>query len=157
MALLGGAVVGACSNARISVAAWEKRGSWEETLTDWTLAGHDPTGKILFGADISVNPDHRGLGIGRALYSARYEYVIANNLYKYCTGCRLPDFRGWFGNGDPSTGDFLTYVGLVQTNELSDRTLTPLLRMGCTPVGVHANYMDDAESANGAALLEWTP
>lgn len=157
VALFEGQVVGSCSNARISVEVWEKHGTWAETLGDCALSGHDPGGLILHGADISVNPSFRNMGVGRSLYSTRFNYVKDKNLYKYATGCRVPDFRNWFGAGKPSESDFSRYVGLVRDSVLTDRTLSPLLRMGCTPIGVHANYMEDSESANGAVLLEWNP
>ena len=38
-----------------------------------------------------------------------------------------------------------------------DRVLTPLLRYNLTFIETHESYMEDEESGNAAALLEWTP
>jgi hypothetical protein len=46
---------------------------------------------------------------------------------------------------------------MVVTRELTDRTLTPLLSYGLTFLGVIENYMEDVESGDAAALLEWLP
>ncbi len=49
------------------------------------------------------------------------------------------------------------YARVVVEGKATDRTLTPLLRYGLGFVEVIENYMDDEESGNAAALLEWRP
>jgi hypothetical protein len=53
--------------------------------------------------------------------------------------------------------DVRDYAQQVVAGERVDRTLTPLLRYGMTFLDVLFDYMEDLESANAAALLEWKP
>ena len=47
------------------------------------------------------------------------------------------------------------YAFQVQAGDLTDRTLTPLLRYGLNLKGVIEDYMEDEESLNCAALLSY--
>lgn len=151
VALSGDKVIGSASNNLISEMLWEAHASWEETNGGWEFDSFDPSGTTLYGADISVHPAHRGQGVGRALYTARFELVRKRNLTRFGTACRLPDFSS------SSYSGLKDYANSVAEGTTVDRTLTPLLRYGLRLITVLQDYMDDPESGNGAALLEWTP
>ena len=148
VALLEDQVVASCSNTLISEANWLAHRSWEETVGGYFLENFDPNGTTLYGLDISVHPDFRRRGVARALYQARFR-LVQERFVRYGTACRLPDFvHNHFPAPEP-------YARAVARGEVSDRTLTPLLKMGLTMTDVLTNYMDDPESGNAAALLEW--
>ncbi|MBI1333712.1 MAG: GNAT family N-acetyltransferase [Armatimonadetes bacterium] len=150
VALADGQFAGSCSNTRISRAHYEKHLSWDETVGGFSFETFDPCGEVIYGADISVHPSFRRVGIGRAFYDARK--ALAESLgVLYATACRLPDFQS-SGVGTPAE-----YCQLVADGRLTDRTLTPLLRYDLILTDVLQNYMDDPESGNAAALLEWRP
>jgi hypothetical protein len=86
------------------------------------------------------------------LYQARKELVVREGLKGYVTGCRIPDY-----GAVSSQFSATEFVERVKIGHCTDRTLSPLLKMGMTLMGVQPDYMDDAESANFAALLEWRP
>ena len=46
-----------------------------ELIDDGWYGRHDPKGAWYYGADVSVDPDWRGLGLGRRLYDARKALV----------------------------------------------------------------------------------
>jgi GNAT superfamily N-acetyltransferase len=144
-------VIGSASNCQITLATWNSHISWDETVGGFSFEGHDPNGEMLFGADISVHPEARGRGVGRALYVARFELVRQQGLSLFGTACRMPDFAS-AGFGTPQE-----FAESVVRGERSDRTLTPLLRVGLSFTGVIENHMDDVESGHAAAILEWRP
>jgi len=146
-----GEIVASCSNTCISEDHWMAHDSWDATVGGPLLDTFNPNGTTLYGLDITVHPEYRRRGIGREFYKTRFQYVEQMGLRRYGTGCRLPDFQG---SGIP---DVDLYAAKVIAGELTDRTLTPLLRYGLSCLGVIENYMDDAESGNAAALLEWIP
>lgn len=134
-----------------------RHGNWDESVGGPFLTAHDPTGTTLYGVDISVHPEARRQGIGRRLYHARYMLTRQLGLKRYATACRLPDFRAWRTEQTDLVDDLDRYIVLVERDEVRDRTLTPLLRMGLDPVAGLVDYMEDEESLNCAALLEWLP
>lgn len=150
VAVQDGRVVASASAAIIDEDTWQAHLGWEETLGGFEFNHHDPGGTTLYGADISVHPDHRGKGVGRALYKRRFEIVREIGLARFGTACRMPDFRG-------SGRALHEYVLAVLSGAANDRTLTPLLRCGLNLLGVIEEYMPDDESGNAAALLEWRP
>lgn len=155
--LFDGHVVASSTSVLISEERYQAHLPWEETVGGHFLEGHDPAGTTLYGVDISVHPDHRGKGLARQVYEARFAYVRENRLARFATACRLPGLAGWLHGRRASKNLLEQYLGLVNSGELSDRTLTPLLKLSTTLVGGAMDYMDDEESCNCAALLEWSP
>lgn len=155
----GDEVVGSTTNALIDEDHFQAHLPWEKTIGGLYLTQHVPAGSTLYGVDISVHPDWRGQGVGRALYQARFEFVRHRGLLRYATGCRVPGFQEWVTERSLACPleALNEYLSLVQMNQLNDRTLSPLLKMGVTLVRGQLDYMDDEESLNCAALLEWQP
>jgi GNAT superfamily N-acetyltransferase len=151
VAIADGLVVGSASSLIISEARYQAHPDWATTVGGHFLTAHDPHGSTLYGVDISVHPSFRGRGVGRALYQARKDLVRQLSLVRFATACRLPGFA------DSGFAEVEPYVEAVVSGELVDRTLSPLLRYGMICIGVVHDYMDDEESGNAAAMLEWTP
>jgi len=153
--VVDGLVVGSCSNTLISEERWQAHEDWSGLVGGPFLDAFDAKGSTLYGLDISVHPEYRRLGLGRRFYEARFQFVRERGLTRYGTGCRLPDYRA-FADARPDV-DVHAYGALVHDGKATDRTLTPLLRYGLTFLEVVEDYMQDDESANAAALLEWRP
>lgn len=155
VAEFGGQIVGSASACRISEQNWQRHLPWEETLGGYYFDNYDAKGSTLYGADISVHPEHRGKGVGRALYEFRFRVVKELDLVRYGTACRIPDFQQW--SRDNAGGTTQEYCIEVVNRKVTDRTLSPLLKYGLAWTGIIENYMEDAESGNCAAILEWYP
>ncbi len=151
----GQQVVASASATRISEDNWQAHRAWDETAGGQLLETYDPEGSTLYGLDISVHPGYRTRGVGRALYRARFKMVKDLGLTRYGTACRLPGYRAYSqSHPGASVGD---YAQAVAEGKTRDRTLTPLLSYGLSYLGVIPDYMEDYESSNTAALLEWRP
>lgn len=142
-------VVASATNLVIIEDAWATHGDWESTVGGHFLRNHDPNGTTLYGVDISVNPHYRRNGIARMLYKARFALAASLGLVRYGTSCRMP---GYADSGQISPEN---YARAVERGELTDGTLTPLLKCGMTLITVIQDQMDDPESGNAGALLEW--
>lgn len=151
VAVSEGRVVGSATNMLMSEERWSHHEPWEAAVGGLDISRHDPQGTVLFGVDISVAPDWRRRGVGRALYEARFGLVRSLGLGLYGTVCRLPGF-GASGMEHPAD-----YALAVATEATEDRTMTPLLRLGMKYCGVVEGYMDDPESGDAGAVLEWRP
>lgn len=154
VAISHGRVIGSASAAIISEASWFAHADWERTLGGPFFTNYDPDGSTLYGADISVHPDHRGAGVARALYKSRFDLVRSRNLARFGTACRMPGCARWIAMRPGATVN--DYALEVAAGRVSDRTLTPLLRVGLRFVCTIDGYMQDQESCDAAALLEWT-
>ncbi len=124
--------------------------SFYEVIAGGTYANHDPRGAWYYGADISVHPDYRSLGIGRRLYRARQDLVRRLNRRGIVAGGALP--------GYPEHRDALSveeYVRRVADGRLRDPTLSFQLANGFEARGVIRGYMTDELSGDVASLIVW--
>jgi GNAT superfamily N-acetyltransferase len=147
-----GRIVASCTNLILDEANWQAHLDWENTVGGHFLRAHAPGGTTLYGVDLSVAPASRGQGIGRRLYKVRFDLVRTMGLARYGTAVRMPDYLAKAAGRTPHD-----YAHAVAEGSLTDRTLTPLLRMGTQWKGVIENHMDDEESGHAAAILEWQP
>ncbi|MFM9874591.1 MAG: GNAT family N-acetyltransferase [Fimbriimonadaceae bacterium] len=144
-------VVASCTNILISRDDWEAHLDWETATGGLSLPKHNPQGEVLYGVDVSVHPENRQKGLAKRLYKARFEIVKSLGLQQYGTVCRIPGFLQSQQN-DPAE-----YADAVVSGSIKDQTLTPLLKMNLTYKGVINNYLEDKESGDAGAILEWTP
>lgn len=66
--------------------------TYEEITGNAYLSTHDPKGDVLYGVDVFVDPQYRGLRLGRRLYEARKELCQSLNLSSIIAGGRIPNF-----------------------------------------------------------------
>ena len=147
-------VIGSASNLLLTEETWQRHATWDETVGGPFFANHTPYGSTLYGADISVHPERRAKGVGRALYNARFDLVRTRKLVRYGTACRIPDYLSFH---ERYRGTTKQYIAVVLERKTADRTLTPLLRFDLSYVATLENYMLDEESGNAGVLLEWLP
>ncbi|MEK3870781.1 MULTISPECIES: GNAT family N-acetyltransferase [Paenibacillus] len=124
--------------------------SWAEVTDNGYIRNHNPKGNALYVVDISVRPSYRKLGLGKWLMLSMYDLVVHKELERLLGGGRMP---GYHKQADEMTAE--QYLETVLKGELKDPVITFLLRCGRTPVTVVADYLEDEESRNYAALMEW--
>lgn len=111
---------------------------------------HTPQGDTLYGADVYVDPEVQGKGIGAVLYEARRELCKRLNLKRILAGGRL---AGYAENADRFRPE--QYIHAVETGEIKDKVLSFQLREGFIVRGLLRNYITDPQSKNFASLIEW--
>lgn len=121
--------------------------TYVEAIADGWLANHDPAGEWLYGVDVSVHPNYRGMRIGRRLYEARRQLVRALNLRGELAGALMP---GYAHHRELTVAQ---YVLNVWQGKLHDPTLTVQMRNGFSPRGILYEHISDARSFNAAALI----
>lgn len=124
--------------------------------TIWDVAGenqcanHDPDGDWYYGTDITVLPEYRGHGIGRALYDLRKDVVRRFDRLGIVAGGHLPGFADH--KHEMSATE---YCERVVAGEIHDPTLTFQLRNGFEVRGVIDDYLEDPAIDNKASLIVW--
>lgn len=151
VAEVDGEVVGHASSLIVSLGRDPYRSHTWLGLTDsGTFANHDPFGDTLYGADTSVHPDHRGQGIGKALYAARRELARRLNLRRIVVGGRLYDYHL---RADEMSAD--EYAKRVEAGELADSVMSFQLSEGFVYSHVMPDYVRDPQSLDHGTFMEW--
>lgn len=143
-------VVGLGSGFLVDFDLQQPEHAFHDIIGGGTYSNHDPDGQWYYGADISVHPDYRGLGIGRALYDARKDLVRRLGRKGIVAGGQLP--------GYPRYRDELgltEYVEKVVAGELTDPTLTFQLSNGFEVYGIIQGYIEDAYTDDRATFIVW--
>ncbi|MFP4166686.1 MAG: GNAT family N-acetyltransferase [Opitutales bacterium] len=151
VAQVDGLVVGAVSSLIVLSGRDPYRPHTYAGVTDGGyFHNHDPSGDTLYGADVYVDPDYQGRGIGAALYEARRRLCRELNLRRILAGGRLSRYHEYADSLSPEE-----YVDKVKEGEIWDNVLSFQLREGFVVRGVLRNYVTDPLSRNLASLVEW--
>ena len=147
-----GRIVGSASSLIVRWADYDERASWEEITADGSFRTHDPQrGDTLYGAEIMVDPQSRGLGVGSKLYEARQAIARLFNLPRMIAGGRIP---GYGEVADEMTPE--QYVAEVVAGRRKDQVLSFQLRNGFRVLGVIPSYLAEDKASKGyATLIEW--
>ena len=124
---------------------------WTKVADNGYLRNHHPKGDTLYGIEIMVHPDFRGMKLSRRLYDARKELCRERNLQRIIIGGRIP---GYGKHADDMTAR--EYVDLVREGALFDPVLTAQMANGFALQGLIPGYFPTDEASRGyATFLEW--
>ncbi len=145
-------VVGCASTLIINWDDYEFDHNWNEFTDNGYFTNHDPEhGKTMYAADVMVDPDMQGRGVGKAIYKARFQLCRDLNLLRIRAGARL---RGYSQYVDQM--DAVDYVIKVIHKDIGDPTLSFQLKRGFRVIAVCENYLrHDPASLGWAAVIEW--
>ena len=147
-----GVVVGAALTVIVDYGNLEKNHSYEDIVSDGSFNSHDPEGDYLYGIDLFVHPDYRGMRLGRRLYDARKALCEQLNFKGILIGGRIPGFADSDGELTPNA-----YIEKVKNKQIIDQVLTFQLANDFHPKRVLQNYIpEDSASKSYAVLLEWS-
>lgn len=111
---------------------------------------HDPHGDVLYGIDVFIKPEFRGLRLGRRLYDYRKEICENLNLKGIVFGGRMPNFHK-YKELTPKE-----YIEKVKRKEIHDPVLNFQISNDFHPVRVLKGYLEgDTASNEYAVLMEW--
>lgn len=149
--LVNGEVAGAALSLIVDYQQFGDVHTYQQITGNYTFDSHTKTGDTLYGIDVFVHPEYRGMRIGRRLYDARKELCEHLNLKSIMLGGRIPNYKKYATEMTP--GEYLTRV---RQRELYDPVLTFQLSNDFHPRRILDNYIhDDEESKGYAVLLEW--
>ncbi len=145
-----GMLAGSITSLIVDYDPMEPAHSWAETTDNGYIRTHKPDGNTLYIADICVRPRFRKLGLGKWLIQSLYHVTVEQGLDRLLGGGRMPGYHRHAHQMSAAE-----YLGAVVRGDLKDPVISFLLRCGRTPVGVAADYLEDEESCNYGALMEW--
>ena len=116
-----------------------------------TFCTHNPEGNILYGIEVFIHPDYRGLRLARRMYEYRKELCEKLNLKAIMFGGRIPNYYKYADTMRPKE-----YLDKVRSREIYDPVLTFQLSNDFHVRRVMKNYLpNDEESKHCATLLQW--
>ena len=146
-----GKIVACALSIIIDYKLFEEKHTYLDITGNDTFNTHKSDGEVLYGLDMMVHPDYRGLRLGRRLYDYRKDLCEELNLKGIVFGGRLPNFHKF---------DELTarqYIRKVKEKEIHDPVLNFQLANDFQVKRVVKNYIpEDRASESYAALLEWS-
>jgi predicted amidohydrolase len=146
-----GRVVGVALSIIVNYSDFSDDHSYKEITGNYTFSTHTPKGDILYGIEVFVHPEFRGLRLARRLYDARKELVERHNLKGIIFGGRIPNYAQHAAQMSPKE-----YIERVKMKEIYDPVLTFQLSNGFHVKKLLQNYMPgDEESKEHATLMEW--
>jgi predicted amidohydrolase/GNAT superfamily N-acetyltransferase len=146
-----GTVVGCALSIIIDYDRFGDDHTYRQITGNYTFSTHDPDGDMLYGIEVFIHADYRGLRLGRRLYDARKELCERLNLKGIVFGGRIPNYHLHSDKITPKE-----YIQKVKLKEIYDPVLTFQLSNDFHVKKVLRNYMpDDAQSHEFAILLQW--
>lgn len=146
-----GVIVGCALSLIIKYEIFGDEHTYQEITGSDTFTTHNPKGDVLYGIDIFIKPEYRGLRLGRRLYDARKELCEQLNLKAIVFGGRIPNYHKHSNELSPKE-----YIQKIRKKELYDPTLTFQLSNDFHVKKVLTNYLPgDKESEDFAVLLQW--
>ena len=125
--------------------------TYKQITGNFTFSTHDPNGDILYGIDIFIKPEFRGLRLGRRLYDYRKELCEQLNLKGIIFGGRIPGYFKYSSELTPRM-----YIDKVKRKEIHDQVLNFQISNDFYPSKILKNYLvGDKGSVDYAVLLKW--
>jgi predicted amidohydrolase/ribosomal protein S18 acetylase RimI-like enzyme len=149
--LADGKVVGSALSLIVDESMVDKSHNYLQIVGDYSFSTHNPKGDILYGIDVFIHPNYRGLRLGRRLYDARKELCEKLNLKAIVFAGRIPNYWQYSDTMTPTK-----YIEKVKNKELHDPVLSFQLSNDFHVLRIMKNYLaGDENSKKFAVLLEW--
>ena len=149
--LIDGQVAGCALSIIVKYEHFGDSHTYAEITGNYTFNTHNPKGDVLYGIDVFIKPEFRGLRLGRRLYDARKELCENLNLKAIVFGGRIPYYYKYAADLTPKE-----YIQKVKQKLLYDPTLSFQLANDFHVKKVLKGYMPgDKESKEYAVLLQW--
>lgn len=131
--------------------AFDEGHTYKEITGNFTFNTHKNDGDVLYGIDVFIKPDYRGLRLGRRLYDYRKELTEKLNLRGIAFGGRIPNYHKYADKMSPKQ-----YIEKVKRKEIHDPVLNFQISNDFHPTKVLKGYLaGDGDSGEFAVLLEW--
>lgn len=149
--LVDNKVVGTALSIIVDYERFGDNHTYSQITGNYTFSTHDPKGDVLYGIEIFIDPNYRGLRLARRLYNARKELCEHLNLRAIVAGGRLPSYSKY-----AETMNTKQYLEQVKLKKVYDPTLSFQLSNDFHVKKILKGYMPgDKESLEFAALIEW--
>lgn len=148
---VNGLLAGCALSIIVDYGKFEGHHTYKELTGNYTFNTHTSEGDVLYGIDVFIKPEFRGLRLGRRLYDYRKELCERLNLKGIAFGGRIPNYHRYADQMSPKE-----YIEKVKRKEINDPVLNFQISNDFHPSKVLRGYLEGDEASNEfAVLLEW--
>ena len=148
---VNGVLAGCSLSIIVDYDRFEDTHTFQEITGQETFSTHTEDGDTLYGIDIFIKPEFRGLRLGRRLYDYRKELCEKLNLKSIAFGGRIPNYHQYADTLSPKK-----YIEKVKLKEIHDPVLSFQINNDFHPSKILKGYLDgDKASKEFAVLMEW--
>ena len=148
---VNGHIAGGALSIIVDYEKFEDRHTYLDITGNYTFNTHTNHGDRLYGIDIFIKPEYRGMRLARRLYDYRKELCEKLNLKGIAFGGRIPNYHLYSNELSPKE-----YIQKVRHKEIYDPVFTFQVSNDFHPSKVLKGYLDgDSDSGEYAVLLEW--
>lgn len=152
VAVKGNQIVGYCASLIIIEKQAMQKHSWREITGNGFCTTHTRDGDFLYGVDIFVDPDHRGVRIGERFYKQRMELCKQLKLKGIVFAGRMPYLRKKYQTVGSAEG----YLKAVLAKKIRDPVIHFQIRNGFEILGILPDYDPfDQDSMGYAVQMVW--
>ncbi len=124
---------------------------WGKIADHGYIRNHNRKGDTLYGIEIMVHPDFRGMKLSRRIYDARKDLCRTKNLARIIIGGRIP---GYGKHAEEMSAR--EYIEKVVDKTFHDPVLTAQISNGFALQGLIPGYFpSDSASRGYATFCEW--
>ncbi|MBT3800742.1 MAG: GNAT family N-acetyltransferase [Bacteroidetes bacterium] len=144
-------IAGVALSIIVDYQQYEESHTYKDITGNFTFNTHDNEGDVLYGVDVFIKPEFRGLRLGRRLYDHRKELCERLNLKGIAFGGRIPNYHNYADTLTPKE-----YIEKVRKTEIKDPVLNFQISNDFHPAKILKGYLEGDKASNEfAVLLEW--
>ncbi len=144
-------IAGCALSIRVAYDRFDDNHTYKQITGNYTFNTHRPDGDVLYGIDVFIKSEFRGLRLGRRLYDYRKELCERLNLKGITFGGRIPNYHKYRNELTPKK-----YIEKVRRQEIHDPVLDFQISNDFQPSRVLKGYLEGDEASNEyAVLLKW--
>jgi len=148
---INGEIAGCALSIIVDYDKFSDKHTYQNITQNYTFNSHSNQGDMLYGIDVFIKPEFRGMRLGRRLYDYRKELCERLNLKGITFGGRIPNYHKYEKDISPKE-----YIEKVKRKEINDPVLNFQISNDFHPAKIIKGYLEgDNESGEYAVLLIW--
>lgn len=148
---INGEIAGVALSIIVNYDNFSDKHTYSEITQNYSFDTHTNQGDMIYGIDVFIKPEFRGMRLGRRLYDYRKELCERLNLKGIAFGGRIPNYYKYAKELSPKE-----YIEKVKRKEINDPVLNFQMSNDFHPSKILKGYLEgDEASGEFAVLLEW--
>ncbi|MAU27439.1 MAG: carbon-nitrogen hydrolase [Muricauda sp.] len=148
---VNGQLAGCALSIIVDFEEFEGQHTYSDVTDNYTFKTHRADGNVLYGVDVFIKDEYRGLRLGRRLYDYRKELCEKLNLKAIVFGARMPNYYKYSTELNPKQ-----YIEKVKSREIFDPVLNFQISNDFRPVRILKGYLEGDKASNEfAVLMQW--